>query len=64
MHVLNQAAILEYDNLVSTLKPHGYHPISYTAELWLHKTRLTTFYLSVDDFGIKYFNKPDINQLL
>ena len=64
MYGLKQAAILAYDNLVSNLKSHGYKPIPNTLGLWNHETRPTTFCLCVDDFGIKYFSKDDIDHLL
>ena len=64
MYGLKQAAVLAYDNLVSTLAPHGYHLIPHTVGLWAHETRPTTFCLCVDDFGIKYFNKADADHLL
>jgi len=31
--------------------------------MWYHTTQPITFTLAVDDFGIKYFNKDDANQL-
>ena len=64
MHGLKQAAILAYDNLQKSLKPFGYAPLIGTIWVWQHKTRPTTFYLCVDDFGIKYHTTADVQHLL
>ena len=32
--------------------------------IWKHKSRLITFCLCVDDFGVKYFNKQDVHHLI
>ena len=64
MYGLNQAAILAYDNLQVNLKPFGYEPVIGTVGIWQHKTRSTTLYLCVDDFGIKYSSKQDAQHLL
>ena len=60
MYGLKEAAILAYNKLLHHLTPRGYYPIPGTAGLWRHKTRKTIFCLCVDDFGIKYFSKDDI----
>jgi hypothetical protein len=49
---LPQAGRLANDLLVKRLVPHGYHPVEHTHGLWRHKTRLVTFTLVVDDFGV------------
>jgi len=64
MYRLKQASILAFQHLVRQLAPHGYRPCPYTTGLWEHDTRLTKFCLCVDDFGIKYFCKDDLNHLL
>ena len=64
MYDLKQAAILAYENLKQSLAPHSYTFIIDTVGISGHKTRLTTFCLCVDDFGIKYFNKLDAHHLL
>jgi hypothetical protein len=61
---LKQAASLAYQHLVNQLALHGYHPCPYTTGLWSHDTRPTKFCLCVDDFGVKYFSKPDADHLL
>lgn len=64
MHGLRQAAILAYKNVKNLLEPHGYYPAPGTQGLWKHKTRPTRFCLCVDDFGIKYYAKRDVEHLL
>ena len=59
MYGLKQATILAYENFKKSLKPHGYAPVIGTVGLWKHKSRSTNFFLSVDDFGIKYYSKDD-----
>ena len=61
MYGLKQAAILAYKKLLLHLQPRGYYPIPGTSGLWRHKTRKTIFCLCVDDFGIKYCNKDDVD---
>ena len=64
MYGLKQAALLGYENLIKNLKPHGYYPIPHTDGLWKHHTKPITFCLCVDDFGIKYFHKSDVQHLI
>ena len=59
---LNQAAIIDYNQLISYMEPHGYYPLPFTTVLWSHKTRKNC--LCVDDFGVKYFSKDYANHLL
>lgn len=61
MYGLNEAAILAYKKILTYLKPRGYYPIPGTSGRWLNVTRKTVFCLCVDDFGIKYYNKDDLN---
>ena len=63
MYGLRQAAILAYKYLQTTLQPFGYFPIPGTVGMWKHHTRPIHFCLCVDDFGIKYFNKNDVQHL-
>jgi hypothetical protein len=63
MYGLKEAAILAYEQLRDHLAPYGYSPVAHTPGLWRHATRPTTFTLAVDDFGIKYFSKPDAQHL-
>ena len=64
MYGLKQAAVLAYENLIKNLKPFGYEPIPHTDSYWRHKTYPTKFCLCVDDFGIKYFTKTELNHLI
>lgn len=64
MYGLKQAAVLAYQQLCDHLKTHGYVPIQSSKCMFQHKTRRTKFCLCVNDFGIKYFSKDDINHLL
>ena len=64
MYGLKQAAILAYERLKVTLQQFGYHPVIGTVGLWKHMTRPIQFCLCVDDFGVKYYNRKDVVQLL
>ena len=45
------------------LAPFGYKPVKHTPDLWTHRTRLISFTLVVDDFGIKYTNLADAEHI-
>ena len=60
---LKQATILAYEHLKNYLEPFGYESISGIIGLWHYKTRLTKFYLCLDNFGIKYWSKNDADHL-
>ena len=64
MYGLKQAAILAYKRLKNILEAAGYKQIQNTTGLWKHKNRQTKFALCVDDFGVKYFTKDDLNHLI
>ena len=64
MYGLKEAGIIAFRQLVQKLAPFGYSPMKYTPGLWRHATRKTTFTLCVDDFGVKYFSKPDALHLI
>ena len=64
MYGLKKAAILAYKQLVHNLGKHGYFPIPLTTGLWKPKSRDTVFALCVNDFGIKYTTKDNINHLI
>ena len=63
MYGLPQAGILANEQLQRNLKPHGYYPCKYTPGLWRHNNQALTFSLVVDDFGIKYVHKEDVQHL-
>jgi hypothetical protein len=61
---LPQAGILANKCLRWKLAPFGYHESTNTPGLWYHKSRPITFNLVVDDFGVKYVSKEDVNHLI
>jgi hypothetical protein len=61
---LPQAGILANKCLWHKLAPFGYCVHVKTTGLWYHKTRLISFTLVVDNFGVKYVNQEDINHLI
>ena len=46
------------------LDPFGFKEFEHTPGLWRHKTRPIVFTLWVDDFGVQYSNKEDVDFLL
>ncbi len=46
------------------LAPFGYFESTNTPGLWYHETRPITFTLVVDNFGVKYVNKDDVDHLI
>ena len=64
MYGLKQAGKLANDLLQHNLSEHGYYPVPLTQGLWKHATRPITFTLVVDNFGIAYNNKADLDHLL
>jgi hypothetical protein len=64
MYGLKEAAIIAFNQLVNKLAPSGYAPMPFTPGLWRHQSKRTTFVLCVDDFGVKYFSKPDALHLI
>ena len=60
---LKQAAPLAYNFLLKNLAPFGYKPIPHTTGLWKHYNKPITFCLCIDDIGVKYFHKNDVNHL-
>ena len=56
MYGLKQAGLIAWEQLVSNLAPHSYHPVTHSTGLWIHEPTNTLFTLVVDDFGIKYTN--------
>ena len=64
LYGLVQAGKLAYDQLLTRLKAADFHPAPHAPGLFLHKTRPISFTLCVDDFGIKYTRKEDIEFLI
>ena len=63
MYGLKQAGKIANDQLKSFLLPHGYRT-TYTPGLWTHKTKPISFTLIVDDFGVKYTDRKDAQDLM
>ncbi len=61
---LVQAGILAYNKLLSILQGADFHPAPHTPGLFIHTSRPITFTLCVDDFGVKYIHKPDVDYLI
>ncbi len=61
---LPQADILANKRLQQKLAPFGYHEYINTPGLWQHESRPLTFTLVVDNFGIKFINKNDVDHLI
>jgi hypothetical protein len=61
---LPQAGILANKKLKQKLAPFGYQECKNTPGLWYHKTRNILFTLVVDDCGVKYVNKNDVEHLI
>ena len=64
MYGLAQSGQIANQDLQKHLAKYGYYPTRKTPGLWKHRTRKINFTLVVDDFGIKYTNKDDIDHLL
>jgi len=63
MYGLPQSGSLCHDLLKTRLNQEGYHQRKIVPGLWKHKTRPIQFVLVVDDFGIKYIQKADLDHL-
>ena len=61
---LRQAGKLAQDQLFDHLKQHGFTSCQNTPCLFKHATRDIMFCLVVDDFGISYNNKEDVEYLI
>jgi hypothetical protein len=61
---LPQAGILANKQLHRKLALFGYHKSANTPGLWRHEFRPLTFTLVVDNFGIKFVNKADVDYLI
>ena len=49
---------------VLLVAPFGYKSILYIRSLWKHGTGPIIFCLCMDDVGVKYFHKDDVNHLI
>ena len=64
MYGLPQAGSLGQDQLELHLNKDGYFQSQTVPGFWEHKTKSIQFVLVVDDFGIKYINKDDLDHLI
>ncbi len=46
------------------MAPFGYYKCVNTPGLWYHETQPITFTLVIDDFGVKYVDKADVDHLI
>ena len=63
MYGLPQAGLLAQELLEQRLNKHDYFQSMRTPGLWTHKWRPVQFTLVVDDFGIKYVGKDNLQHL-
>jgi hypothetical protein len=61
---LPQAGILTNKRLHRKLATFGYYKSTNTPGLWRHKSRPRTFTLVVDDFGVKFVDKANVDHLI
>jgi hypothetical protein len=64
MYGLPQAGKLADDRLRKFLAPFSYAPCPVNPRLWKHLHSDLMFTLVVDDFGIRYTNKQDVDDLI
>jgi hypothetical protein len=61
---LPQAGILANKHHCRKLAPFGYYKSTNNPGLWRHKFKPITFFLVVDNFGVKFVNKADVDHLI
>jgi hypothetical protein len=61
---LSQAGILANKRLRQKLSPFGCHKSVNTPGLWMHESRSITFTFVVDNFGVEFVNKDNVNHLI
>ena len=64
MYGLKESGVITFYQLVQKPKRFGYDLMPQTPRLWRHTSRKTTFTLCVNNFGIQYFSKADVEQLI
>jgi hypothetical protein len=64
MYGLPQVGIISQNLLAHGLKPHGYSQSKTTSGLWKHNSRPIVFSLVIDNFGVKYIGKENLQHLL
>jgi hypothetical protein len=63
MYGLPQLGSNSHNELEGRLNKEGYFKSPLVPALWKHKTQPTQFVLVVNNFGIKYFTKEDLDHL-
>ena len=63
MYGLKQASVLAYQHLSKLLTDGGYTQILGSLGMCKHETCKTLFCIYVDDFGVKYVSKEDMQHL-
>jgi len=63
MYGLPQSGSISHDELEERLNKERHFKSLLVPALWKHKIRPTQFVLVVDDFGIEYFTKDDLDHL-
>ena len=61
---LKQSGKIAHDDLIQNLNKYGYVQAKNTDGLCVHGLRNISFTLLVDDFGIQYTNRDDVNHLI
>ena len=61
---LKQAGKLAYERLMKHLTQAGYEQSKFVPSLWRHITKPISFTLVVDDFGVKYVGKTNVQHLI
>jgi hypothetical protein len=64
MYGLKESGFIANQELKIVLAKAGYAPTKFTPGLYTHKTRPIAFSLVVDDFGVKYVHKEDMEHLI
>ena len=63
MYGLRQESSLAYQYLSTLLIDGGYKQILESLGMWKQKSRKTLFCLCVENFGVKYHSKVDVQNL-
>ena len=61
---LSHSGALANNGLRENLAPHGYFEVTHNPGLWQHITHPISFSLVIDDFGVKYVDRADVDHLI
>ena len=64
MYGLKESGRIANEDIVDHLGAHGYHESKFTTGLFRHTDKDITFTLVVDDLGIKWSQKADLDHLM